>query len=261
MLPKSLSLLVAALLAVAAAGIAVTGFDQSVWLAWIGVSMGILVPGYALSVAVLPGLARGERLVTSVGLSLVLDVAGGFVLNVTSWGLQPISWAVWLGGITLVSCAVAWLRSSKLAAPAEPAQIRLSLGAVAGFALAIVILAAAIVTAQTAVRQSDLPFTQLWTIPVRVNDTCTLQIGIRNQEERFERYELEMESADRQIETWPRIEVGASEQWTTRYNFADCPTTTVNVRLYRLDQPNKIYRMTLVSPASFAPPAVSSASR
>lgn len=261
MLPKSLHLLIAALLAIASLGIALTGLAPTIWLAWVGVAMAILVPGYALSAAVLPALGRAERLVTSIGLCLVLDVAGGFVLNVTPWGLQPTSWAVWLSGITLVSGAVAWLRRGKWPVSIEPAPIRLSLGALAGFALAIVITAAAVVTAQTAVRQSDLPFTQLWTIPARVDGTCTLQIGVRNQEDRLERYELEIASADKQIETWPRLEVGSNEQWTTRFSFVDCPTTAVQVRLYRLDQPDKVYRMTLISPASFATPAVFSASR
>jgi hypothetical protein len=127
----------------------------------------------------------------------------------------------------------------------------------AGFALAIIITFAAVVTAQTAVRQSDVPFTQLWTLPALADGTCILQIGVRNQENKLETYELEIESADRQIESWPRIQVESNQQWTTRFSFADCPPTTVLIFLYRLDQPDKIYRMTQISPASFATPDAS----
>src|SRR5947209_13497361 len=72
----------------------------------------LLLPGYALTSALLPRQTLGiaERLLLSLGLSLTIVILGGLVLNQTPFGLAKSSWAVLLTGITLSACIVAFIR-------------------------------------------------------------------------------------------------------------------------------------------------------
>src|SRR5258708_19924598 len=63
----------------------------------------LVLPGYALTAALLPNRSLGvaERLMFSLGLSLAVVILGGLALNWTPFGLRAISWAVLLAGLTL----------------------------------------------------------------------------------------------------------------------------------------------------------------
>src|SRR5438105_2536956 len=71
-----------------------------------------ILPGYALASAVFAKRALGipEYLVFSLGLSLVIIILGGLVLNSTPFGLRASSWTVFLGCFTLCACSIALVR-------------------------------------------------------------------------------------------------------------------------------------------------------
>src|SRR5436190_734931 len=75
----------------------------------IALPMVVIVPGYALMAATLPGpsLSGVERLVLSIGTSMAMTVLGGLFLNVTPWGLQPVTWVCLLSGLTMAAAAAA----------------------------------------------------------------------------------------------------------------------------------------------------------
>src|SRR5579864_9288271 len=58
-----------------------------------------VLPGYTLTEALFHqrSLEASHRLILGLGLSLAIDILGGFVLNVLPVGLQGISWSVFLG--------------------------------------------------------------------------------------------------------------------------------------------------------------------
>src|SRR5690348_802524 len=62
-----------------------------------------LLPGYVLLQVLLPRrqLDRSQRLAFSLGLSLVLAIIAGLVLNMFPAGLRATSWAIFLGLSTL----------------------------------------------------------------------------------------------------------------------------------------------------------------
>src|SRR2546427_13204083 len=79
-----------------------------------GLSLVFVWPGYALSAALFPpGTFKPvERLLVTLGLSLVTSVLSALILNVASSGLQPTSWAVVLDLITLPALLAAGYRES-----------------------------------------------------------------------------------------------------------------------------------------------------
>lgn len=70
------------------------------------------LPGVALTQAMFPGsgLGRAERVGLVIGLQLALVVMCGFLLHFVPRGLSAASWGAILADITLLACAVAWLR-------------------------------------------------------------------------------------------------------------------------------------------------------
>jgi len=85
-----------------------------VFLRWgVGLLFVVLVPGYATVEALLPGMGplRGlDRYAISVGISLVLDMLIGFLLNYTPWGLELIPAVVSLAAFSIFAGSVALLR-------------------------------------------------------------------------------------------------------------------------------------------------------
>src|SRR4051812_1099491 len=72
-----------------------------------------VLPGYTLTETLFHkrSLDISHRLVLSLGLSLAIDILGGFLLNLLPEGLQAISWAELLGLFTAVfSLLAAYLR-------------------------------------------------------------------------------------------------------------------------------------------------------
>lgn len=99
----------AALLAMATASLAI---PQAVQLP-LATSMVFILPGFAVTCAVLPGqgLSPGERVFASLGTSLAIGICTAVLLGVSSIGLSRESFAFALGGSTLALSLVAMLRS------------------------------------------------------------------------------------------------------------------------------------------------------
>jgi uncharacterized membrane protein len=79
-----------------------------------GVLMVFFLPGFATVRAVLGArdMSRGERLLASLSVSVVITVCASVLLGATV-GLSQRSAAVTLGGLTLVACFFALLRERR----------------------------------------------------------------------------------------------------------------------------------------------------
>jgi uncharacterized membrane protein len=79
-----------------------------------GVLMVFFLPGFATVRAVLPArdMSSGERLLASLGVSMVITVCASVLLGATV-GLSQRSVAVALVGLTLVACFFALLRERR----------------------------------------------------------------------------------------------------------------------------------------------------
>ncbi len=83
----------------------------------LGLPFLLFFPGFMLVASLYP--RKGElggmvRVVFSLGLSIAVSAITGFVLNFTTWGIQPHSIVTALGAFTLVTSVIAWYRQRKL---------------------------------------------------------------------------------------------------------------------------------------------------
>jgi len=230
-------------------GLALSGVNDTAWRVGFGVPLTLFLPGYAILAATLPHstLDKAERVLLSLGVSLVVTILGGLILNLTPWGLQSLSWAVWLGGVTLTACLIALLR--RPASLRQPGLLRprFSAGQLAGLTLAgLVLIATAVVTLRAVALASDyaaaypaVEVVQLWAVPQTVDGQHALRIGIANHTTEMATYRLRLQQASRVLEEWPIITLPPGEAWNTRLTLPDDLSTAlpVDALLYRQGAP------------------------
>lgn len=196
-----------------------------------------VLPGYALAVALFPqkDLGEAETFTLSVGLSFAVTIAGGLVLNAMVWGLTPITWTIFLGGITLLGLGVA-ARRRATTTPARAFQFSLHAESVGAFALSALIVVGALMLATMSAQSAATSFTQLW---VQSAARASLEIGIGNFETRPMTYRLQVDLNEKSVyET--ELTLAA---WETRVKLLELSEDAeVRARLYRADAPRDVYR-------------------
>jgi uncharacterized membrane protein len=239
--PRRWNLLAVGALAAAAVAIAFAGLNRPGPLVVFGVLLALVLPGYGLSVVLLPELGRVERALCALGLSLAIDVLSGFILNLTPFGLSAASWAGWLGSLTLVFVAVAWRRASQaIGTPLVWPQV--SFGSKLVFAGALLTMLLAVKIAQLDSGGPGSTFTQLWALPRHTSDGDRLQIGVRNGESTIERYGLVVEMNGARLNEWQDVELGSEQEWTSQIGLPNDSVGMLRVRLYRAAEPDEAYR-------------------
>lgn len=220
--------------------------------------LAFVLPGYALMSALFPGKPFGnaERLIFTLGISLSIVILSGLVLNITPFGLQARSWAVFLGVITLGACAVAILRKRKQEEVPErrsgfkDISFSFRQAVLLGIAALIVggAFAVSIVGAQ---QQAQSGFTQLWMLPAsttsKVNNSVNL--GVSNKESTPLQYHLAVDINGKVIKDWPAIDLSPNQQWKftlvlQKSLLATSAATPAKIEalLYKTNDPKTIYR-------------------
>jgi hypothetical protein len=171
-----------------------------------GVLLVFVLPGYALTEALRPELARhpwaagtagATRIAFTLGLSVALTVLLGLVLNVT-FGLTRTTWTIGLGAITISACLVAlYRRGWDMPALGSP---HVSVGSLALFLVACCMAVAAMTADVTAANRIARPgFTQLWILPAGTN---TVQLGVASHETVAARYSLVLDERAGMAQRW-----------------------------------------------------------
>lgn len=240
-------------LAITISGILTRASGFPAWFLPFGILMVLFIPGYALTLAILPQLDRATILLISLGISISMSIMGGFILDYTPWGLHPFSWAIWLSCISLLGCIVAAYRRSLLskAAATRSAIPRWNWKVIASFLLASIIIIAAIIIAINSAIQAGTTFTQLWAVPGVDEDGYAIQIGVHNQELNTLHYELFVESQGITINHWTDIVLAPGETWTMSMPLLEKPKYPITFLLYNTDMPDKVFRTVHLVPASF----------
>lgn len=221
-----------------------------------GALLVLWLPGYALTAAL---FAEGKlslplRLLLNLGLSLAVTGVGGFVLNLTPWGLGPLSWAMWLGGATILAAGFALSRRNReriLYPQADRLDLTVSQGLLMGAAL-IVMIAAVGVARWGALEAPSTPFTQLWATPIMRSDGEAIQIGIYNGEGSTETYTLQVKIGDEIIYGWSALMLAQDQRWQQIVQLpaelaAGAP---VEVQIYRTAAPDQLYRSVVLRQGS-----------
>jgi uncharacterized membrane protein len=123
---QTIGLVVLAALGLGAGSVLSQPSASAALVAIAGVLLAFGVPGIAMTRALFPGpgLGRAERITLVVGIQLSLTVMCGFLLHLLRPGLSSASWGSILADITLLACAVAWVRGRHIDASATAATPR-----------------------------------------------------------------------------------------------------------------------------------------
>lgn len=236
-----------------------SGADQEtlpVWFLPVGIGMILILPGYVLVKAFLPSLDRATVLLLSVSLSIALDVVGILILNALPWGLNPSTWAVWLGGITLLGCLLIAVRRFRHPTPDSKVRstFKVNWRVWAPLVTAIVVTIVSIIIARNSFVRSGTTFTQLWILPTSSEAPYTFQIGIRNYERQDKQYDLYVESQGRLIYSESGIALASNETWTIDLSLNEKPVNPVSAYLYLSESPDTVFRTVELAPVAFDGP-------
>lgn len=249
MLRKNWDLLLIYLIAVVSAGLSISWLHAIPWLSILGIAMALFLPGYVVSQLFLPRLPVEERILVSLGLSIVITGLSGLLLNLFAVGLNSSTWGVWLSAVTLLGTGWLWLKRRSSAPESRPGQPRgrfpwQSL-LLYGFGLACILLAFKI--SDSFSNRLDTPLTALWAA-YDPADAIRLNVGIHNQEGRPMTYELVVETQNKTVLQSQKIELEDQKTLSVVIALQQMIYEPLQVVLYLPDSPNSPYRQVSVAP-------------
>jgi len=208
-------------------------------------------PGYALLAASgCEELAATERVLLSIGTSIVMTIAGGLVLHLTGLGLQTLSWAALLGIPTIVACLFAGYRRHVAPTPPQRARHRPAVTNPTGQsrkAVSIIVALAVFagVTWAALVTRIEPPrtgFTQFWSSPLHGSGDGSIRLGINNLEDRATTYHLRLVARDAVVREWTGLRLAPGARWEIEVPHDNGAQRPVRALLMRQDQPDIAYR-------------------
>ena len=236
-------------------GNSITGLTESPVRVVMGVALALFLPGYAIAQALFPTrrLALSESLLLSIGLSFGISVLGGLILNLTPLGMNTDTWAVLLGGITLLACLVAsyargrasaeWAIYEDMGEP--PSALRLLLRQWPVLLSALALTVAAVVFARSEASNDPVPIVQLWMLRDNTATVPTIRIGVNNNNSQTTGYRLRLQlKSGKVLQDWSKINVPPATGWETRLELgAQAPKDEpLEALLYRSDIPDDVLR-------------------
>ena len=198
----------------------------------------LLLPGLVLAWTLAPRALRhvGPGVVLS-GLALATVPIGGLVLNLLPSGLSAGTWIGLGAGLLALAAVVATLsthRSTRI-----PQLVRLRRADTGLFALAGIIVLAALLLAGRRGDGDPERFTQVWLVPAAGAAT----LGIDNLEGATTTYKIDIVIDDETVASWPALVLSRGEQWTVTIDQAVAPESVLEARVYLLDRPQRPYRI------------------
>jgi len=209
----------------------------------------LFLPGYAMTAALFQPRSLGvpERLLFSLGLSVIVTALAGLALNLTPWGLQTSTWAIALAAIVLLAGAIAWRRWQDTAITSVPVDMKFKLRFRDGLflGLAVLVTGAAIGLTRLPVAPDGVAgYTSLWMIPANPGSSNDFRLGINSGEFAETRYRVQVSVGDQVVNTWPELSLTPGEAWETTIGLQSnqVVSETITADLYKLDDPKTIYR-------------------
>lgn len=243
MFHKIFDLLIVALLVLAAVAIRQLIPENAILSVVMGVPFMLVLPGYALTVALFSGRELGftVRLLLILGISLIVGIVMGLILHWTPGGLHPAAWLTALTLVTMIGVVIGGfrrVRSEKKVV--QPIQLGFSFGQTVLMWLAALITLGAIIIAVNSDASQQYPgFTQLWLVP---NDQGTAaEIGVASSEHIPMHYRLIVEADGELILEKSDLSLQPNERWETAVVLPD-EYTLVNASLYLSENPDAVYR-------------------
>jgi uncharacterized membrane protein len=220
-----------------------------------GLPLVFALPGYALTTALFPwgSFRLSERILMTSGLSLVVTVLGGLLLNLTPAGLQASSWAIFLSLVTLAALLAALYRQPARRPTLDIQRVgqeirRIRVRPPVAVAVLVTLVAVGISWAGAHSLEKRYTFTQMWIQPVGGSDR-TAEIGVINMERRPLDYRIVVTAGGVPVEQPMSIRLQPGQEWRSIAMLPPRPSEGDRVAavLYRQDEPGAVYRRVEIS--------------
>lgn len=235
-----------------------------IWLtptsAFLRVTLGLLLvlvlPGYALTEMLFRRwqLTRTERLLYILGGSLTVATLGALALHQLPIGLHTTGWLGLFVGVILVGTLLSGLKRQPVASdsPLRLPRLRIGFNQLLILAIAVGVAGIAVKTAYRPVPTQGLSgYTLLWLNPTTTAANSRLQLGISNHEFVPTAYKLQLKVDDQLAQEWPSLALAVNGRWEAELAVpaTELAQHQVTAELYRLDQPDVLYRHVLLRPS------------
>jgi hypothetical protein len=213
------------------------------------VPLALVLPGLMLTGAAFPARSLGvvQWVLFSLGLSVIVTVLAGFVLNALPGGLQAAPWAIALCALSVAAGLLAILRRPARVYAVRSGTgvtIRSQGGSMALFGLAGLVLAAAFLVNALAAPSHASTFTQFWLTPAGPVAPRLVHLGIHSEEGTPMRYRVVVTAGAHRLHEWPNVPLASGSTWTANLTVPrSYGAVAVTALLYRLDHPSAVYRM------------------
>jgi uncharacterized membrane protein len=241
---RTLGLIAVVIVALINVGLGLGWYHANAGLAIFGILLVLVVPGYLLSHLMLPSLPIEERILLSLGLSVVTAGLLGLLLNFTPWGLSVSTWGVGLGLLALLGAGALffrWRRSTGGAGLPGGVGLKLTWRPAVLYSAALLVILLAFYILKLDSAQLNTPLTSLWA-NYDPGNSVVLNIGIQNQEGKATTYNLVVESNNVIFSNWTGIYLDHDKLYTRQLALTQIPRGPVKVLLYLADNPTQIYR-------------------
>jgi hypothetical protein len=241
-------LLITALLAFDCVASILAGIDAG-WVRVLAALLMLFLPGYALRATLFPKrmLDSGEQLLISLACSVIVTILTGMAIYLIGWVMDASTWAASLAVITLAACAVALLRRrSPSEEAAAPSALRLRWGQAVLVLLAVALALGALNLAGTPLNNpaNIQGYTILWVLPVVKNAPQYVHLGVISNQFSVTDYRVQLILNKKVVSEWADIRMAPGQRWDAVYTVPASTTgnSQVSALLYRLDQPQSVYR-------------------
>jgi hypothetical protein len=206
----------------------------------------LFFPGYSITALLFPGRTLGipARLLLSVALSLAATALFGLILHLTSWGIRlnnPLM-ILFFGAVSLLGSYFLIRDILSVDRATILTRFGLSFRQILLLVLAATVVTIAINIARTPASPENLTgYTLLGVLPGTSTDR--LELEVRSEEFTATQYQLRFEIND-VLQEGPIFSLAPGQTWNYSLKLDGGRSTAqpIKVLLYRLDQPNQIYR-------------------
>jgi len=238
---------------------------DATWLrAVIGLPLVLMLPGYAVVVALFPGFPREPEADPDSGhiswpewwlmvlvASIVSAVILGFIINFLSVGLRTRPWTYALVCWTLLAVLVGLIRRQRHDGISGSLIFRvIGVRQAIPFTLAILITAGALTLGVVGAQRQPYPgFTQLWLLLNSAKGQGAFTVGVKNQEGVTRTYRVVLGSRHHRrifYRSSPFV-LANNQSWSRVIQVRVKYDRRVVARLYRLDRPTVVYRHVFVN--------------
>jgi uncharacterized membrane protein len=242
----------AALVAIAISGIAIAlvapfiGPLVVLVARFIAAMVVMTLPGYAVFASISPrgGAAVSERILFSLGFSMIATSLGAILLNLTPLGVEPFGWGVLLGGVIAAGLMVALMVERR--EESRQSMLRIErLPALLG-AIAIIVVVGATVAARAGTdADPSSAVTQLWMLPGPAG-SAHLEVGLASAD--GGRFRLEVWRGTQRSRVWSLISLSPGQLWRQTLPIP-AGTGPVEARLYPPDGSRQQLRVVSITPS------------